>query len=442
MTQPEMIREPARELPVLGTFDVVVCGGGPAGAAAAVAAARTGASTLLVEREGYLGGAPVTQLVSPILSTNGRDFQGVWHDWARELQRIGGISDLSREPKHAWEWIVGSVDPELVKYAWDALVSQAGAKILHHAHAVAGIVEDGVLRAAVLETRAGRRAVLARCFIDATGDACLAAGAGAGFDCGHAGKPWAMGVGKVWRTGNVPVPPGAVPGRCDAGFGRTFGRRMTERFSMLRLLRVDPLDPWSCSDAEREARRRIWDAVQWKKTQPGLEDTYLVDTAAHLGFRSSRRVHGLAQASDADAWEFTRYPDGIARCSWEIDIHSPEHEGKGIAYDDPTYQGRAMRAAGGECFDIRYGCLVAKDVDGLLVAGRCVSASHVAQSSLRIQQTCMALGEAAGVAGAMSVARNVAPRALGGVEVAKAVDSARANAEPAFEILRDLPRAQ
>ena len=90
--------EPGRDLPVLGEFDVVVCGGGPAGCAAAIAAARHGARTLLVEKNGYLGGAAVAQLVGVVLSTNGMDFQGIWHEWAARLQACRGMSPLFRKP--------------------------------------------------------------------------------------------------------------------------------------------------------------------------------------------------------------------------------------------------------------------------------------------------------------------------------------------------------
>ena len=105
-------REPARDVPVLTHCDVLVCGGGPAGCAAALAAARRGARTVLVEQEGALGGAPVNQNVVPILSTNGVDFQGIWHDWARALKAYDGIAGLHREERFGTTWLVGSVEPE------------------------------------------------------------------------------------------------------------------------------------------------------------------------------------------------------------------------------------------------------------------------------------------------------------------------------------------
>ena len=102
-----MTRELRQRLPVLAESEVVVCGGGPAGCAAALAAARHGAQVLLVESEGYLGGAPCTQNVVPILSTNGVDFQGVWHEWARGLRRYDGITALHRETRCGTRWYGG-----------------------------------------------------------------------------------------------------------------------------------------------------------------------------------------------------------------------------------------------------------------------------------------------------------------------------------------------
>jgi hypothetical protein len=117
----ERIVEPAREVPVVGECDVLVCGGGPAGCAAALAAARQGASTLLVEREGYLGGSPATQFVTSILTTNGVDCQGVWHDPIRELRRRDGATGLAPHPKALCGYILaGAVDPEAIRHAWTA----------------------------------------------------------------------------------------------------------------------------------------------------------------------------------------------------------------------------------------------------------------------------------------------------------------------------------
>ena len=126
---PFLQRLPERAVPLLDKYDVVVCGGGPAGCAAALTAARNGAKTLLVEKYGYLGGATVTQLVSVVLSTNGLDFQGVWYEWAVRLLKYRAMAPLIRTPSHFYpecKWFRTSVDSEGVKRVWEELLDLVG----------------------------------------------------------------------------------------------------------------------------------------------------------------------------------------------------------------------------------------------------------------------------------------------------------------------------
>jgi hypothetical protein len=192
---------------------------------------------------------------------------------------------------------------------------------------------------------------------------------------------------------------------------------------------VHPLDPWDLTRVMREGRKALWNRV------PAMceRGAWLAATAARPGVRSSRRVRGLATATAEDAWQLRKHADGIARASWEIDIHPPDRaEGKAIAYDDPAYLPRVRRTQAGDWFDIRYGCLVAAGVDNLLMAGRCLSAEHEAQASLRIQQTCMSTGQAAGTAAALSLKAETPPRALDPMRVVHQLDEDRAATKPAW----------
>ncbi len=460
------IYEPAREIPVLGEYDVVVCGGGPAGCAAAIAATRHGAKTLLVEKDGYLGGATVSQLVSVILSTNGADFQGVWHDYARGLRKRGGLRELEGFGSGQ---IRGAVDPEIVTYVWDELLTAAGAEQLLHAWGSTAIVEDGVCRGVIIETRAGRRAILAQRVIDATGDGAVAAAAGVPWEQGDdRGNPWAMSCTKVFRMGNVRWPadhpdPEAMA-RFEAEVKAAVARgeysspiltqttrvqdyvrlklwRLTERRGeflsvMSRVLKVNPLDPFDFTRAEREGRQQAWECADaCRRFAPGFEQAYLLDTSTQIGLRSSRRLRGRVTVTAQDALEFRKYPDGIARSSWDIDVWPADsYISPAVDRECEEYKKRHERLKAGEYFDIRYGCLVAAGVENLLMAGRCISAEHTAQSSLRIQQTCMATGEAAGVAAGLSLNAGITPAALDPAVLKAQLEKDR-DVEPAFREL-------
>jgi len=413
-TRLETFHEPDRELPVLGEFDVLVCGGGPAGCAAAVASARHGANTLLVEKSGALGGAPVTQGVCVVLSTNAVDFQGMWHEWARRLQNYNGISRFVRTSSPLYpnevEWFRTSVDPECVKRAWDELADEAGARQLLHAYAAGVVIEENAVAGVILETRAGRQVVRARRVIDATGDAIVCSQAGIPWHRGVDNKPWPQAVSLTAIAGFTSGMPGYVPGEMQHGGPGTRGNRPERGFGRGDRKEVDPLDPWAVSDAVRALRREMW--ARSNKLQP---NRYLIATADELGVRTSRIVVGRKTITNDDAWDYRRRDDGIARSSWELDVHPPDEEPIPERYfhsESAVYSERNKRSVAGEYFDIPYGAIIASEVNNLLVAGRIVSSELLAQGSLRIQQTCMSTGQAAGTAAALSIADNVLPQDL------------------------------
>ncbi len=460
-------RESAADVEVLGKYDVVVCGGGPAGCAAAISAARLGAKTLLLERDGYAGGALASQLVCVILSTNGVDFQGIWHEFYGWMKRNDGV--WLKPPDRKSVHFHGCFSPELGKYAWDWLLGAAGVETLFHVYSCSAIVENGCAVGVIAETRAGRRAILAERVIDCTGDGSVAAGSGVGFDCGDGVHPYAMALTKVFRIGNAP--PGtefseaamkrirqALQEKIAAGIYRE--PVVTEKDRLLgyiesdawrlpsprneimsvisRVLRIDPLDPFQVSRAEVEGRRQAAEAADFYVSEvPGFEHAYLLDTALRIGIRSSRRLRGIAAVSDGDAWNFRKSSDSVARSSWEIDVWSADSYSKpAVAHKDREYAARgAVLRECKEYFDIPYGCIVCAGIDNMLMGGRCISAEYRAQSSLRIQQTCMSTGQAAGTAAALSIEHRRTPRELDPGIVVRQLERDRDAVVPAFDSL-------
>jgi hypothetical protein len=213
-----------------------------------------------------------------------------------------------------------------------------------------------------------------------------------------------------------------------------FPERRREMLSVIsRVLKVDPLDPFDFTRAEREGREQARQAADFCcKHVPGCEGGYLLDTSAQIGLRSSRRLRGLVTVTEQDAREFRKYPDSIARSSWDIDVWPADsYTAPAVDRACEAYKTRRAQLKAGEYFDIRYGCIVAAGIDNLLMAGRCLSAEHVAESSLRIQQTCMATGEAAGVAAAKSIQANQTPRELAPAVVVEQLEKDR-DVEPAY----------
>jgi hypothetical protein len=425
-----------KSIPILAEYDVVVCGGGPAGCAAAIESARCGAKTLLVEKYGYLGGATVAQLVAVILSTNGIDFQGIWHEWASRLLKYDSIAPLIRSNVEMYpgrEWLRSSVSPEGVKRAWDELITESGADILLMAHFCGACVEDNIITGLIIHSRAGLQVIKAKRVVDATGDAVVCHDAGVKWDIGVTGKLWPQAVSLVRRWGGY-----ASPGSSDGpipGAPATLAK-LPERLGRTDRKFIDPLDPFAVSNAIRDMQREIW-----YQSDSFTDGHYLVESATEIGVRTSRIVQGIDRISDDDAWNLRKSPAGIARSSWEFDIHPPDDE---YPLPERWFHSKSeaniahnKKIASGDYFDIPFGCLVTSGIDNLLVAGRCISAGYLAQGSLRIQQTCISTGQAAGAAAALSLQNNTTPREINPSIIVNHLVKAR-DVEPAFDILRNI----
>ena len=428
--QPATLTEPSRNTPVWGAYDVVVLGGGPAGIAAATAAARTGQSTLLVESYGFLGGmgtaAGVTNFCGLHANVHGT-IERVVHGVADDLlARIGALGGLN-EPHVLFgnKIAAQAYDNAAFKVAADDLVLASGAQLLFHATLV-GVLMNGPqeIRAALIETKSGRYAVLARVFIDCTGDGDLAAFAGAPFEKGTDGHGM-MYPSTMFRVNGVDA---AQAGDAYNHFGQLMdeaekrGRRFPRKTPIIRPQKnpaewranvtqlanadgspVDGTNAAQLSDAEVQGRRQIVDFFQFlRECAPGFQNAYLLEIAPQVGVRETRRVLGEYQLTEEDVLQCASFDDSIGVNGWMIE----EHVAGNIAFkwqDIPNSRGFNH---------LPYRMLLPLQVDNLLVAGRCASMTHMGQSAARVSGACFVMGQAAGTAAALAVRGGVRPRDL------------------------------
>ncbi len=455
---------------VIRECDVLVVGGGPAGCAAAIRAARGGAKTLLIERSGMLGGATVNQDVIVVLSQNCADFEGIWQEYMARLFDYGGAdrADFVIAPLY----VSALVDPNVVRLVWDDLLAESGAELLLHASFTDAVVNGRMLDSVVVNTRAGLGRIRARVVIDCTGDAIVANAAGASFEKGSDTSSFAMSLTKVIRLGGIKEGAGlgdrltkeelAEKLRADVAAGiyksgimssgrvlqyihpllPRYSKKRKEIFLVTsRILNADPTSAEDITRAEREGLHSMYEVYDfYKRYVPGCEDAFIAHISNDVGVRSSRRVHGRAYITDEDAFYCRKCDDSIARSSWQLDVwpgdsYTLPAGNEGGIKDEAARNEYKERIKRGEYFDVPYGAILARDIDNLMMAGRIVSASHLAEASLRIQQTCMATGEGAGFAAAMAVKCGALPYELDGCELSRALRRVREETPLAWERL-------
>lgn len=438
------IVEPAREIPVVREVDVCVIGGGPGGLPAAWQAARHGASVLLIEHFGFLGGMATAGLVGPILGLKevGSDrptAEGMTREFADLMYSMGAGRPWDEHVKSG----AITFEAEVYKYAAEKMCADLGVEVLLHTSAAASVVEDGRLTAVVIENKSGRQAIAAKCFIDATGDADVAFRAGAECTKGRPGDGLMMAMGSMFHVGGVgQLTPeqhklagemltkarqeGLIK-QYHSGMG---GRGSTQHPEWLSVNATrfpgDATDAEVLTEAEIYTRDMIHRIVNfWRENIPGMENAYLAVSPSLVGLRETRQLVGEQRVTGADVVAGTKREDAVARCSYWIDIHCPRGEAmpgvhlckKDCPHEDCYYVSNYQDALPDELhppdyFDIPYGALLPTVIDNLLVSGRCISADYQAMSAARVMAPCMAIGEACGVAAAMAADGMVAPRKL------------------------------
>ena len=382
------IEEPASKRPVSHDVDVLVAGSGPAGFAAALAAAREGASTLLVERYGYLGGMMTGSLVVAVLGVgDGRGnikARGVTGDLRRRLEQHGGAKGMNRDGDYR-------IDAEVFKWQAAEMLREAGADILLHTLACDPVMEDRRVTGVFTESKNGRQAVRAKVVVDASADADIAFRAGC--TCEDETHDVSLIV-KVTGVDDAEVERFRKddPGRFRAVIGeaeRRNGGAMPGRTRLLKGISVS--DAESLTDAETRLRGDCFGALAYLRDNlPGYENARVAQTLPQIGVRLGRRVRGQRSLTDQEIRESRHFDDGIAR----LGAYLLGYELYGVPELD---------------YDVPYRCLVPAQTDGLLVAGRCVSCDYLAGNTLRLIVPCFATGQAAGAAAALAARYGVQP---------------------------------
>ncbi len=415
--------EPNQGLAVMDRVDVLVVGGGPAGVGAAISAARLGAKTLIVEQFNCLGGVATSG------GHNHFSLYTAWNDF--DTQVVGGVPDELRRrilDEGYGTYSGGCLDFDLegVKFLLDRMVAEAGVDVLYYTFYCDTLVEGGAVTGGIVQNKSGRQAILAHRVVDCTGDGDVAYHAGAHFAQGRpqdgrcqpctlmftiAGVDWPRVA--EWRTtyqnkevwlkaqrDGIMEPFQSV----IMGFWHTDVLPDQVGINMTHLLDVDTTNTRDLTWATIEGRRQAHHLVEvFRKVVPGMERCYMISSAPALGLRESRRIEGVVTLTAEDIMAQRTWDDTICYGSFYIDIHNPAGPGMG---------GQTWYPPKGWRYQIPYGVTVPKEVDNLLVAGRCISTDHVALGSTRIMSTCMALGEAAGAAALLSLHEEVPPREL------------------------------
>jgi len=434
MSSEMTVREDARELPVVAEYEVLVCGGGTAGAPAAIHAARQGATTGLIECCGFLGGIPAS-CIMPAWHRLQFIRQGPLLDLFRKIPRMGRYPDPQGKLH---------IEPESFKQLMLEEAVEAGVRLHLHTFIVGVVKESNAVKGVIIESKSGRQAILAKRFVDCTGDADLCHKAGAITFLGD-NDGVTQGMSLRFRIGYIDF---------DRYFAwiadnrSMFGNVSDERLSYLHSRAQQGLDffmggnlealyeafdpdqhcprgsYFNCSSirpgelsinatrinylngtkaedltiAEVECRKQAHAIYRLLvRHVPGFEQARLTETASHIGVRESRRIEGDLIITEDDCRQGRKFPDAILSSKVSFDNHDPR------GYCDEQLNAFVQ---------IPYRSLLPRGLDNVLAAGRCISSDHMANSSLRMMVNAFQLGCIAGAAAALSLQQAVSPRAL------------------------------
>ena len=431
------------------TYNVIVIGGGPSGVMAGLASARSGAKTLIVEQHGYLGGSLTAMGVGPMMSFHNNIGEQVVRGFPQEMiERLmnQGASPGHIEDSTTYCTTVTPFDSEYLKVEMENMLNESGADILYHTK-LAGVQTDqkGAILNIVLCNKAGLSSFSAEVFVDASGDGDLAVQSGVEFQTGRksdgATQPMTMNL-KLCNVNTEKIRQYAIENPDDFEFAHGVEEgikrlKQTPRISLggfkkawqkakekneidiprehvlffetatpgvvivntSRIQGMDATDPFQLSKAEKIGRQQCMQLFHFLRQKcSGFENAIRMDASSQIGVRESRHVKGLYTLTADDLANQKKFPDTIALGGYPVDIHSPEKE-----------QTDSIHFAKGTTYRIPMRCLLIGKPDNLVVAGRCISATHEAMAAFRVTPIAMAIGQAAGTIASISAKQQLPP---------------------------------
>ncbi len=433
--------------PITVERDVVVCGGGTSGTVAAIAAARGGAKTLLLESSGSLGGTGTNGGVNGLHGMR-RHWKGTKVDdviAGMALEIKDRLVDMGAAAGRKGAMEDMRFDPEMYRLLMDQMCQEAGVELLFQTYVVDPVKEGDAVRGVTWINKSGKGGALAKVVIDATGDADVAAGAGAEVMRGRI-DGWPMPITLCFHLGGITrdledlfidgptdnrmallrkgQQQGLLPFAKNAqnfGFfqlrsgmerqGKT--RPGMGRINMDMVYNCDATDARQLTDAWIYARKRMYEIVDYLRASvPGCEDAFVIYTSPMLGIRDSRNIVGDHVLTEDDFVSSRRFPDAIGRSGRAMNVHPP----RGLPAEYKRQWEPPFWTETTAPFDIPYRALLPKGLENLLVVGRCISAKGLMQGSIRGEPQCLVTGQAGGTAAAIAVRDGVTPRR---VDVAK-----------------------
>ena len=406
--------EETNSVPTIAEVDVLVCGGGPAGIGAAIRAARLGVSVMVVESQGCLGGIATAGMMSHWGGrSSSKIMQEIFALTYEKAQDVGWASENGCGQDAIYH--------DVQKIVLEEMMVKENIRVLYHTMVCKAVTENGAIIGAIVESKSGRGFIKAKRVVDATGDGDVAASAGVPYFKGRETDGRMQPCTIMFKVGGVDYSRAVFPPSFETTIQLTKGEIQalgkehlpfpaghvllytqptpgTVCCNMTNAIEIDGTDAESLTKGIFTCHSQIVPIIKFlREFVPGYENCWLMSSASLIGIRETRHFEGLESLEKDDILNARFFDNWVVRRAWfNFDVHNLT----GASLDKTGVQKGWKQK---NDYTIPYGCLLPKNVENLLLSGRNISGSHMAHSNFRIMSVCIALGEAAGTAAALSV---------------------------------------